>query len=191
MTTIDYLARIAEADLDDMVEKIVRAYDESRTPSDLRERFAAFAREQRSQVERLDATLLGAMAWWLIKGGEEGHAPDVLEQVALQSAQRAVSVIARGMKQRQGQPFDPARVAIVAYAVAEAIAGVADFRADLKGATEAIDAHDRSFSGEVVRLRKLIEDIADTDFGDVEMEHRFIIDRCRAEMARWDEEEAA
>lgn len=188
MTTIDYLARIAEADLDDMVEKIVRAYDESRTPSDMRQRFEMFAREQRSQVEQLDATLLGAMSWWLIKGSEAGHDPDVLEQVALQSAQRAIAIIARGMKQRQGQPFDPARVAIVAYAISEMIAGAVDFRPDLEGATEAIDAHDRSFSGEVHRLRALIGDIADMDLGDVELEHREIIDRCRAEVERWEEE---
>lgn len=42
-------------------------------------------------------------------------------------------------------------------------------------------------ANEIERLRELIEDIADMDVGDVEMEHREIIARCRAEAAKWED----
>lgn len=42
---------------------------------------------------------------------------------------------------------------------------------------------------EIERLRELIDDIADMDVGDVELEHREIIARCRAEQKRWTEDD--
>lgn len=157
MSNPDYLARLAESDLDDMVEKIVRAYDASRTPSDLRERFSTFATEQKEHVDRLNVTVLSALAWWLIMGEEAGHDRDVLDQIALQSAQRAIAIVSRGMKERQGEPFDPARVAIVAYAVAEDIGKISDFKADLPGVVATVETYDRSFSAENTRLRAALE----------------------------------
>lgn len=37
------------------------------------------------------------------------------------------------------------------------------------------------------RLRELIEEIADMDLGDPEMEHREIIARCRKEVESWED----
>lgn len=185
MTTTDYLKRLAESDLDDMVEKMVRAYDASRTPSDLRAKFQAFAAEQAAHIRRLDATVLAALSWWLIKGEEAGHDRDVLDQVALQSTHRAIAIIARAMKERQGQPFDPARVAIVAYAVAEGVAKTDGFKADLQGVTDEVDEMDQSFSGEVRRLRNIIDEIADMTPRDPEQELLELIVRCQKEQERW------
>ena len=44
---------------------------------------------------------------------------------------------------------------------------------------DAINAHGMA--------RQIVEDIADMDVGDVEMEHREIIARCRAEAAKWED----
>lgn len=45
-----------------------------------------------------------------------------------------------------------------------------------------------SAEDEVYRLRDLIDEIADMDIGDIEIEHREIIARCREEQKRWAEE---
>ncbi len=133
-STIDHTATLSERDLEAMLEAISAAWSAAPTPSDLRERFAAFAVAEADQVRRLDAALLGSMAWWLVTGAEAGHDRDVLDQVCLQAALRAIAIIARAMKERQGKPFEPARVAIVAYEVAAVVAGAPDFKADLEGA---------------------------------------------------------
>ena len=127
-STTDYVARLADADPADMLAKVQRAFDEARTPPGLRERFQAFAEAEADHVLRLDAALLGEMAWWLTAGAETGHDRDVLDQVCLQSAQSAIAIIARAMKERQGQPFDPARLAIVAFTIAHDIAAAPDFK---------------------------------------------------------------
>lgn len=43
---------------------------------------------------------------------------------------------------------------------------------------------------EINRLRDLIDEIADMGLADPEIEHRAIIDRCRAEQRRWTGEDA-
>ena len=50
-----------------------------------------------------------------------------------------------------------------------------------------------SIAAEIDRLRSVIEEIADMeglDLGEPEMERAAIIDRCKAEMARWEKEDA-
>lgn len=54
----------------------------------------------------------------------------------------------------------------------------------------AIEAGKAPLVRERDRLRELIEEIADMDIGDIEMEHREIIARCRAEAERWIDESA-
>jgi len=109
---------------DRLLEGIQRAFDRSRTPIGLRESLEAFARDNAEQVRRLDVSLLGSLAWWVEMGREAGHDPDLVEQVALQSAGRAIALMARAMKARQGEPFDPARLAIVAFFLAEDVANL-------------------------------------------------------------------
>lgn len=48
----------------------------------------------------------------------------------------------------------------------------------------------RDARAEVENLRNLIDEIADMDVGDPEMEHRDIIARCRKEQTRWHEGDA-
>lgn len=107
--------------LDRMVEEIVEAWDAAMTPQPLREQFQHFVEHHRRQVDSLHAQLAAVVAWWIINGGAAGHDREILEQVALQETQRVIATVARAMKARQGQPFSPARVAVVAYEVARIV----------------------------------------------------------------------
>lgn len=181
MTTID-------TERDDMLAAISAAWTDSQTPPDLRERYTAWSRDNRHHIDRLRAVLGSSLAWWIIKGEEAGHDRDILEQVALQSSQIMIAHIALTMKRRQGRPFEPARVAIVAYAAAQALADQAPPELDLEAICAAAEDIGADTDAENTRLRELIDDIADMDLGDPEMEHREIIARCRAEQKRWSEE---
>jgi hypothetical protein len=111
--------------------------------------------------------------------------------------QWVIAVTARAMKARQGEPFEPARIAIVAYAMASAIHKAGGEPANLEGMAqeaERIGAFAVSEAdAEIARLRGVIGEIADMDgldLGEPEMERRAIIDRCKAEVARWEQEDA-
>ena len=138
-STVDFLAKLGPDERADMLTKVDRAFDASHTPPDLAARFRAFAEENGQHVDSLEACLLGFMCTWLTKGREAGADPDCLEQVWLQAAQRAIAYIARAMKDRQGEPFDPARLAIVAWSVGEAVGAVEDFRGDIDGAADLLE----------------------------------------------------
>lgn len=179
----------ALSELDAMIEDIAAAWDASQTPSDLRETFVAFVRDNKAHVERLRAQLLATVSWWIVKGEEAGHDRNALEQAALQETQFTIAAIARAMKARQGEPFSPARVAIVAYKIAEQIAKAEPVKADLDEVTALVDDLVTDIEAERDRLRDLIDEIADMGLGDVEMEHRDIIARCRSEQKRWNGED--
>jgi uncharacterized coiled-coil protein SlyX len=173
-----------------MLADIERAFAASITPDDLRDRFTAFVRDEKQHVDRLCATLLAAVSWWIVKGREAGHDADVLDQIALQQMQAAIANVCRAMKARQGQPFEPARIAIVAYTIAESVgASPEPPQPDaIERIAETIDDLASDVERERDRLRELIEEIADMDVGDIELEHREIIARCRAEAKRWEDE---
>ncbi len=174
-----------------MLADIERAFAASITPDELRQRFTAFAIEQKEHVDHLLATLVASTSWWIIKGRDAGHDPDVLDQVALQQMQAAISTICRVMKARQGQPFEPARIAIVAYTVAESVDASREAPQPdaLERITETVDDLASDVERERDRLRELIEEIADMELlGAADREHREIIARCRAEAKRWEDE---
>ncbi len=173
-------------ELGNMLTEIDEAFEASVTPSPLRAECLSFVADNKSNVERLRATLAATVAWWIVKGKEAGFHPDVVDQIALQETQFTIALISRAMKARQGQPFSPARVAIVAYFVAKAAAAGEPAKADVEAMAAAVDDLASDIEKERDRLRELIEEIADMDLGDVEIEHRTIIDRCRAEVESWD-----
>lgn len=174
--------------LDAMIEDIVAQWGNARTPVDLRTRLIGFCFDHKQDVDRLTAQLAATVAWWIVKGAEAGHDRDVLEQVALQQTLQAISAIAKAVKQRQGEPYSPARLAIVAYHVAMDVGALGPASVDLEGIAGAIDGLASDIESERDALRELIEEIADMDVGDVEIEHREIIARCRAEAKKWADE---
>lgn len=177
----------SDTERDAMLAAISEAWTDSQTPSDLRERLTAFARENSHHVNRLRAVLGSSLAWWIIMGEEAGHDRDILEQVALQSSQIMIAHIALTMKRRQGRPFDPARIAIVAYVAAQSLADQAPPELDLEAICAAAEDIGADTDAENARLRDLIDEIADMDLGDPELEHREIIARCRDEQKKWSE----
>lgn len=162
---------------DAMLTAITEAWSAATTPDDMRERLLAWSKENAEHTGRLRAIVGATLAWWIIKGAEAGHDRDVLDQVALQQTQLVCAMIARAMKQRQGLPYSPARVAIVAYhaaRLAEAGDGV-----DIEGLTETAEAIINDVEAENERLRELVDEIADMDPSEPEIHYRDIIARCR------------
>lgn len=60
----------------------------------------------------------------------------VLEQVAWQSLHKAIAMHCRSIKERDGEPFDPARIAIVAYHVADTVGQADPVKYDVNQADE-------------------------------------------------------
>jgi hypothetical protein len=152
-------------DLESMLSDVRRVWPDSHTPTAKRDAFVAWDKAHKPHVNRLRAALAANVAWWLIKGREAGHDPDILDQVALQAVQWVIAVTARAMKARQGEPFEPARIAIVAYAMASAIAKAGGEPANLEGMAqeaEKIGAFAVSEAdAEIARLRKLMTRLGD------------------------------
>lgn len=184
---VESLADMAFVERDAMIKSIASAWEQAHTPNELRERFLAFATENKGHIERLRAQLAAMVAWWIIKGAEAGHDRDVLEQVALQETQAVISTIARAMKTRKGEPFSPARVAIVAYHIAELVAQSDQTKADLEGIAAAIDDLASDIERERDELRSLIKDIVYIDLGDSLLEYGEILNRCRAQVSKWED----
>jgi hypothetical protein len=64
---------------------------------------------------------------------------------------------------------------------------------DLEGLAQAADEIGADTGAENDRLKAIISEIADMaglDLGEPEMERAAIIDRCKAEVARWEREDA-
>lgn len=176
--------------LETVLSQISKSWGASQTSPELRERFIAWSRENASHIDRLRAVVGSSLAWWIIKGVEAGHDHDVLEQVALQQTQNVIAHVAWTMKRRQGEPFDPGRIAIVAYIMADAFVTHPPKELDLDSITKVAEEIGADADCENERLRNLIDEIADMDVGDIEIEHREIIARCRAEQKIWLETDA-
>lgn len=81
--------------------------------------------------------ILGLIGTWIKEGVERGDDRHVLEQVAVNEAQGCIAAMIRAAKERRGEPFIPARQAIVAFNAAHAVAAVDDFSCDLDRIAEA------------------------------------------------------
>lgn len=174
-----------------MTEAVAKAWDASQTPPELRESFAAWSRAHEQHVLHLQSGLLAQVCWWTMKAREQGHDGELVDEVALQQAQAALAVVARAMARRQRRPFEPGRFAIVAYTVAceVATAGGEDPSIDPAAVSRMVDEVASSIERERDELREIIDQIADMDIGDIEMEHREIVALCRRTQKRWTEDE--
>jgi len=135
-----------EIELAAMQEAIADAWAGSLTPTSLRDACLDFCRDRRSQVQQLRAILLVTLGAWIKECEGAGNDRHVLEQVAAAEAYAAIAMMMRAAKERRGEPFIPARTAIVAFAMASNVARAEPFHCDLDGAVAAfeqsIDADD-------------------------------------------------
>ncbi|MGL4810637.1 MAG: hypothetical protein ACRCXM_02580 [Beijerinckiaceae bacterium] len=127
-----------EDERDAMLGAIVAAWPHSQTPPDLRDACLAFATDRADQVEALRAILLITLGVWIEDIAEAGgHQRAVVEQIAAVETQRAIAMMMRAAKERDGQPYMPARQAIVGYYQALGVAQAEPFRCDVPGAVAA------------------------------------------------------
>lgn len=124
------------SDLEKMKAAIAAAWDQSLTPPALRDACLGFVTNEptKTRSNELRAYILLLVGEWLEAGRKDGHDCRVLEQVAWQTMHDALAIHCRAVKERDGEPFVPARVAIVAYHVADNVAHREPFACDLDGA---------------------------------------------------------
>lgn len=137
-------AATGDAEQAAMQQAIADAWQEAMTPPELREACVAFSAEQAANVDYFRAMMLVAIGHWIVEGERHGHERRVLEQVAAAEAFRAVATLIRGAKERDGAPFVPARLAIVAYFMADNVARAEPFKCDIDGAVAAFLADDEA-----------------------------------------------
>lgn len=133
-----------------MLDAIDAAWRDSMTPPELRTACLAFHTDGRRHVDHFRAVLLITIGTWIIEGAEHGHDRHMLEQVAAAEAHRCVAMLMRDAKERRGEPFVPARMAIVAFAIAEGVAHTEPFKCDVDGAVDAFwaDSPDSKSQGD-------------------------------------------
>lgn len=139
----DECVRLRNESMDEMnamLGAVRGAWRESMTPPELRAACLAFHTEHRRHVDQLTAILLVTIGSWIIEGAKQGHDRHVLEQVAAAETHRCVATLMRGVKERRGEPFVPARLAIVAYFLAINVAKADPFKCDIDGAVAAFEA---------------------------------------------------
>lgn len=125
---------------DTMLAAVADAWEGSHTPDLLREALIAFATDQKRNVESLRCALMITAGCWIVDGVKAGHDRYVLEQIVAFEAQHCVASILRAAKERRGEPFVPARAAIVAFHAAAGIAVAEPFVCDIDGAVDAFEA---------------------------------------------------
>lgn len=163
---------IANIGLETMIADVRRCWDESRTPDELQKEFETWTELHQSQVDTLYALIAATVAWWVTSGAEQGHALDTLEQIALQATQRAISVLAKSMKERQGKPYEPARIAIVGYVISQAVADTGAV-ADLDGLSRVAKNIASNTEAENAALRALVFDIIEGNISQDAISPRF------------------
>lgn len=127
----------ALSELDAMIEAIAAAWPDSLTPPDLRADCIAFQTQHKDRVGELRAMLLLTIGAWLREAEKHGVDRHVAEQVAAAHGHAAIASMMRAAKERRGEPFVPARLAIVAYHMADNVAGASPFACDLDAAVDA------------------------------------------------------
>lgn len=126
--------------LEQMQAAVAAAWDASLTPPELRDACIAFSTGEatKDRTSELLAYVMVLVGEWVESGANEGHDRRVLEQVAWQTLHKALSMHCRMVKERDGLPFQPARIAIVAFHIADVIAKAEPFKCDIDGALAAI-----------------------------------------------------
>lgn len=130
----------ADTGLAEMQDAVATAWAGALTPPDLREACLMLARDSQPNINKLRAVLVVLIGVWIKDGERHGHDRHVLEQVAATEGHAILSIMMRAAKERRGEPFVPARMAIVAYAMAKKIADAEPFRCDLDDAAAAFEA---------------------------------------------------
>lgn len=137
-----------DAEMAAMLAAISDAWASASTPPELRQACLDFVDDEngRHQIDVLRAALLLTLGAWIIEGSGQGHDRHMLEQVAAVETHRCLSTLMRAAKERRGEAFIPARVAIVGYQMAVNVAKAEPFRCDIDGAVAAYDAAQRKVS---------------------------------------------
>ncbi len=180
-----------DTSLETMLAEVAAAWDAAITPRQIRQELETFVKDNKGHVDRLTVAVYASAAWWIIKGAEAGHSRDVLDQVAVQTLQSVSASVCLTMKARQGEPFDPARFAIVGYHLA-CRTRAHDQPADLEGVTRIQDAIEAErlagVEADNAALRTCITEILDAAHGgDATDADRLVAirDLCSTETNRW------
>lgn len=123
--------------LDEIIEAIRGAWDAAQTPDDLRQACCNFIDAHEAEIANLRAVLLVSFGVW-IKDVQErtGTERRVLEQVVGAETYRAIGMMFREIRERDGEKLLPARMAIVAYMMGSLVASSEPFKCDLQAATD-------------------------------------------------------
>lgn len=173
-------------DIDAIIASVREAHA-TPMPPDMLAEISAFKAAHKAQVDELLAHVIAVIGCWLSEAAKRGSETAV-EQIALQQSHMAMMLVAKGMKARRAQPLVPGRMALAAWYMAATANGIATEPLDLAGVDRLLADLRTPIEMERDRLRELVEEIADLGLGDVEMEHREIIARCRTEAKRWEDE---
>lgn len=127
------------AERDAMLAAISAAWSEAWTPPDLRAACLDIAERHKGRVDELRGLILLTVGVWIREGERAGLDRYALEQVVAAEMQRSCAMMMRAARERRGEPYVPARQAIVAYHIADSVAGADAFRCDIDGAVDAWD----------------------------------------------------
>lgn len=155
-------------------------------PDELQREIAAFMAAHKDNVDNLRNQVLAVLGIWLGEAAKRGS-EIVVEQIALQQAHLALTLTAKAMKARRGEALLPGRMALAAYHFAAVANDIESGPLDLDGAAKLLSDLLTPLERERDRLRELVDEIADMDLGEPEVEHREIIARCREEQKRWED----
>lgn len=130
-----------EPQLAEVVDAITAAWDAAMTPPDLRAALLDFVNGKSTirHVDHLRAMLLVTLGSWIMEGEKAGHDRHVLEQVAASETHKCIAMLMRAAKERRSEPFVAARMAIVAYFMADNVANASPFKCDIDGAVTAFE----------------------------------------------------
>lgn len=105
---------------------IVKTLPECVAPPELLERMKVWQEANDTQVRLLRTLLLTVAMDWIEEAEKHAGDREVIERVLAGELQFAAAVVIRAMKLRMGQDFSPARFAVVAYEIADAIKDAAN-----------------------------------------------------------------
>lgn len=120
-----------------MLDAVRAAWAGASTPPGLREACLALAKEHERE---LNALMLLTIGCWVSNMVAAGHDRHVCEQVMAASLMNCTAILMRASKERRGEPYVPARHAIVAYAMATSVAATEPFAIDFDAAVAAYRA---------------------------------------------------
>lgn len=132
------VSNIADPELAKIQSAIAAAWSESSTPPELRAACESFARgDGRRHLEELRAIIIVSIGVWIRGGIDAGFQRAVLEQTAWAEMHHALAMMVRAAKERDGEAFVAARLAIVAFFMADVVGKADPFKCDVDGAVDA------------------------------------------------------